>query len=105
MDVLDKKCAVNFPVKGCEYFKEVSIGGYLANYVSMVVPRFKDIDILASKDIAAIDNVSIDLVYKVPKDELKDIKECIEKCKGLHQLEYWAEIGLGSRKYCSVEVK
>ena len=68
-------------------------------------PTIKDIGILASKDIVAVDQASIDLVYKAPKEELKDIKERIESREGLHQLEYGEEIGLGSRKYRLVEVK
>ena len=68
-------------------------------------PKIRDIGILASRDIVAIDQASIDLVYKAPKEELKDIKERIESREGLHQLAYGNEIGLGSRKYKLVEVK
>ena len=72
---------------------------------SAAEPTIKDIGILASTDIVAVDQASIDLVYKAPKEELKDIKERIESREGLHQLEYGEEIGLGSRKYRLVEVK
>ncbi len=68
-------------------------------------PKIRDIGILASRDIVAIDQASIDLVYKAPKEELKDIKERIESREGLHQLAYGNEIGLGSRNYKLVEVK
>lgn len=199
VDILDEEGTVNFPVKGGKHFKEVSMGGHLANYDSMIVlthfkghtmggfggsikniaigcadgrigkaqvhgadkkdpqdygkwvpkapfmenmvesakatvdhfgknitfinvlrrmsvdcdcagvdaeePKIKDIGILASTDIVAVDQASIDLVYKAPKEELKAIKERIESREGLHQLEYGEEIGLGSRKYKLVEVK
>ena len=197
VDILDEEGVVNLPVKGGKHFKEVSMGGHLMNYNSMIVlthfkghamggfggsikniaigcadgrigkaqvhnapdnedyskwlmgapfmenmvesakatvdhfgkkitflnvlrrmsvdcdcagtsaaePTIKDIGILASTDIVAVDQASIDLVYKAPKEELKDIKERIESREGLHQLEYGEEIGLGSRKYRLVEVK
>lgn len=197
VDILDEEGTINFPVKGGKHFKEVSMGGHLANYNSLVVlthfkghamggfggsikniaigcadgrigkaqvhaapdnedyskwlmgapfmenmvesakatvdhfgknitflnvlrrmsvdcdcagisaaePTIKDIGILASTDIVAIDQASIDLVYKAPQEELKDIKERIESREGLHQLEYGEQIGLGSRKYQLVEVK
>ena len=72
--------------------------------VSAEEPKIKDIGILASTDILAVDQASIDLVYKAPKDELKDIKERIESREGLHQLEYGEEIGIGSRKYELVNI-
>ena len=72
--------------------------------VSAEEPKIKDIGILASTDILAVDQASIDLVYRAPKDELKDIKERIESREGLHQLEYGEEIGIGSRKYELVNI-
>ncbi|MBQ8708596.1 MAG: DUF362 domain-containing protein [Succinivibrionaceae bacterium] len=37
VDILDEEGTVNFPVKGGKRFKEVSMGGHLANYDSMIV--------------------------------------------------------------------
>ena len=194
VDILDEEGTVNFPVKGGKHFKEVSMGGHLSNYDSMIVlthfkghtmggfggsikniaigcadgrvgkkqvhavnavgywpggegfmenmvesakavvdhfaphityinilrrmsvdcdcagtdaeePKARDIGILASTDILAVDQASIDLVYKLPKKELKDLKERIESRKGLHQLTYGEQIGIGSRKYQLEEVK
>ena len=199
VDILDEEGTINLPVKGGKHFKEVSMGGHLVNYDSMIVlthfkghamggfggsikniaigcadgrigkaqvhaapsdgdedyskwlmgapfmenmvesakatvdyfdkkitfinvlrrmsvdcdcagtgaaePTIKDIGILASTDIVAVDQASIDLVYKAPKEELKDIKERIESREGLHQLEYGDEIGLGSRKYQLIEIE
>ena len=62
-------------------------------------PKARDIGILASTDILALDQACIDLLYKLPADELHDLKERIETREGLHQLDYAEEMGLGTRKY------
>lgn len=67
--------------------------------VEAAPPKARDIGILASTDILAIDQASIDLLYRLPEAELHDLKERIETREGLHQLEYGAEMGLGTRKY------
>lgn len=72
--------------------------------VAAAEPTIHDIGILASTNILAIDQASIDLVYQAPPEELHDIKERIESREGLHQLEYGAEMGLGSRQYELVNV-
>ena len=41
-----------------------------------------DLGILASTDILAVDQASIDMVYKLPEAELHDLKERIESRKG-----------------------
>ena len=73
--------------------------------VEAAPPKARDIGILASTDILAIDQASIDLLYKLPAEELHDLKERIETREGLHQLDYGAEMGLGSRQYELIEVK
>lgn len=199
VDILDEEGTVNFPVKGGKHLKEVSMGGHLVNYDSMIVlthfkghamggfggsikniaigcadgrvgksqvhavpagyeddfskwlmgplfmehmvesakavvdhfaphitfinvlknmsvdcdcagtgaqpPKARDIGILASKDILAVDQASIDMVYSLPEAELHDLKERIESRGGLHQLEYGEEIGLGSRKYEIIDIE
>ena len=62
-------------------------------------PKARDIGILASKDILALDQACIDLLYQLPEAELHDLKERIETREGLHQLEYGEEMGIGTRKY------
>lgn len=196
VDILDEEGTVNFPVIGGKHFKEISMGGHLTNYDSMIVlthfkghamggfggsikniaigcadgqigkkqvhatddaddyskwlmgkgfmenmvesakatidhfaphitfinvlrrmsvdcdcagisaaePKARDIGILASKDILAIDQASIDMVYQLPAEELHDLKERIESREGLHQLEYAEQIGIGSRQYELIEV-
>ena len=62
-------------------------------------PKARDIGILASTDILALDQACIDLLYKLPEAELHDLKERIESREGLHQLDYGEEMGIGTRKY------
>ena len=197
VDIMDEEGTVNLPVKGGKHFKEVSMGGHIVNYDSMIVlthfkghamggyggsikniaigcadgqigkkqvhdapdnenydkwlmgakfmenmvesakatvdhfaphivyinvlrrmsvdcdctgtgaeePKVRDIGILASKDILAVDQASIDMVYDLPEKESHDLKERIESREGLHQLEYGDEIGIGTREYELIEVK
>ena len=56
--------------------------------VSAAPPKAHDLGILASTDILAVDQASIDMVYKLPEAELHDLKERIESRKGLRQLSY-----------------
>lgn len=72
--------------------------------ISAAEPTARDIGILASTDILAVDQASIDMVYQLPPEELHDLKERIESREGLHQLEYGAEIGIGSREYQLVDL-
>ena len=67
--------------------------------VEAAKPTARDIGIVASTDILAVDQASVDLLYKLPEAELHDLKERIESRGGLHQLEYAEQMGLGSRKY------
>ncbi len=63
-----------------------------------------DIGILASTDILAIDQASVDLVYALPADQRHDLVERIESRQGLRQLSYMQEMGMGSREYDIVSV-
>lgn len=67
-------------------------------------PTCNDIGILASTDICAIDQASIDLVYKLPENQRHDLVERIESRQGLHQLEYMETLGMGSRKYDLIQI-
>lgn len=67
-------------------------------------PTCSDIVILASTDILAIDQASIDLVYKLPEDQRRDLVERIESRKGLHQLVYMKELGMGSSEYSLIQI-
>ena len=71
--------------------------------VAAAEPTARDIGILASTDILAVDQASIDLVYQLPPEELHDLKERIESREGLHQLTYGEQMKIGSRKYELIE--
>jgi uncharacterized protein len=62
-------------------------------------PKARDLGILASTDLLAVDQASIDMVYKLPEAELHDLKERIESRKGLRQLSYMKELKMGKDQY------
>jgi uncharacterized Fe-S center protein len=62
-------------------------------------PKCEDIGILGSTDIVAIDKASLDLVYKLPAEQNRDIIERIESRSGRHQIEYMKILGMGNTDY------
>ena len=62
-------------------------------------PTIGDIGILASTDILAIDQASVDLVYDKPGGDNKDLIERIESREGLRQLSYMKELKMGNPNY------
>ena len=62
-------------------------------------PTIPDIGILASTDLLAIDQASIDLVYAQPKKDRHDLVERIESRHGLHQLVAMRELKMGNPQY------
>ena len=194
VDILDAEGTVNLPVKGGKHFKEVSMGGHIVDYDSMVVlthfkghimggfggsikniaigcadgqigkaqvhghtaetpwgtthapfmenmvesakatidhfgphitylnvmrnmsvdcdcmgvaaapVKARDVGILASTDIVAIDQACVDLLHKLPEEERRDLLERIEDKEGMHQLVYGAQMGIGEREYELIEV-
>lgn len=67
-------------------------------------PKARDIGILSSTDILAIDQAAIDMVYALPGAEKHDLIERIESRSGLRQLEYMETLNMGSREYELVRV-
>ena len=63
-----------------------------------------NIGILASKDILAIDQASVDLVYALKEDEHHDLVERIETRHGLRQLTYMKELGMGNDRYKLIDI-
>lgn len=61
--------------------------------------KARNLGILASTDLLAIDQASIDMVYRLPEAELHDLKERIESRKGLRQLTYMKELRMGRDQY------
>lgn len=66
--------------------------------------KARDIGILASTDLAAIDKASLDMVWALPEEESHDLKERIESRKGLRQLSYMKELGMGDGQYELVDL-
>lgn len=63
-----------------------------------------NIGIVASLDIVAVDQASVDLVYALKPEEHKDLVERIESRHGLRQLSYMQEMGMGNTKYVLVDL-
>jgi uncharacterized Fe-S center protein len=61
--------------------------------------KARNLGILASTDLAAVEQASIDMVYRLPEAELHDLRERIETRKGLHQLEHMKTLGMGNPRY------
>ncbi len=66
-------------------------------------PTIPDIGILASTDLLAIDQASVDLVYQTASN--KDLVERIESRHGLRQLSYMAELKMGNNQYELIEME
>lgn len=58
-----------------------------------------DIGILASTDILAVDQASVDMIYALPDAQKRDMVERIESRSGLRQLTYMKELHMGSEQY------
>ena len=63
-----------------------------------------NIGIVASLDILAVDQASIDLVYALKPEENHDLVERIESRHGLRQLTYMKELGMGNDLYDLVDI-
>lgn len=61
--------------------------------------KARDLGILASIDLLAVEQASIDMVYKLPEAELHDLRERIESRRGLRQLSYMREMKMGNDQY------
>lgn len=63
-----------------------------------------NIGILASLDILAIDQASVDLVYALKEEERHDLVERMETRHGLRQLSYMKELHMGNDKYRLIDI-
>ena len=66
---------------------------------SAAEPTAPDIGILASTDLLAVDQASVDMVYALPEKQRHDLVERIESRSGLRQLEYMETMGMGHARY------
>jgi uncharacterized Fe-S center protein len=62
-----------------------------------------DIGILASLDILAVDQASVDMVYGL-NEKSAELRKRIETRHGLRQLSYMKELGMGNDKYELVDL-
>lgn len=67
--------------------------------LSAAEPTIPDIGIVASTDILAIDQASVDLVFSMTHEENHDLVERIQSRHGLRQLSYMNELGMGKKQY------
>jgi uncharacterized Fe-S center protein len=67
-------------------------------------PTSPDIGILASTDVLALDQASVDMVYALPEAQRRDLVERIESRGGLRQLTYMKELQMGNDKYEIINV-
>ena len=63
-----------------------------------------NIAILASDDILAIDQASVDLVYALKEEDHHDLVERIESRHGLRQLSYMKELNMGNDRYRLLDI-
>ncbi|MCC8102625.1 MAG: DUF362 domain-containing protein [Clostridiales bacterium] len=63
-----------------------------------------NIGILASTDILAADQASIDMVYALKEEDHHDLVERIESRHGLRQLTYMKELGMGNDQYTLLDI-
>lgn len=67
-------------------------------------PTMPDLGILASTDLVAIDQASIDIVYAMPKFMNHSLVKRIESREGLRQLSAMKVLGMGTGQYEIVRV-
>lgn len=65
-------------------------------------PQMKDIGVLASLDPVALDQACVDMVYAAPDGAA--LIERMESRKGTVILDHAAELGLGSKQYCLIDL-
>lgn len=63
-----------------------------------------NIGIVASLDILAVDQASVDLVYALKDDDRKALVERIQSRHGLRQLTYMKELGMGNDRYHLIDI-
>lgn len=70
------------------------------NAMPVVTPN---VGILASLDILAIDQASVDMVYAMKEEDHHDLVERMESRHGLRQLTYMKEMGMGNDQYVLID--
>ena len=63
-----------------------------------------DVGILASRDILALDQACVDLVFAMGENNNKDLVERMTSRHGFRQLTYMKELGMGNDKYKLIDI-
>ena len=63
-----------------------------------------NIGIVASTDLLAVDQASVDLVYALKPEDKHDLVERMETRHGHRQLSYMKELGMGNDKYRLLDI-
>ena len=63
-----------------------------------------DVGILASRDILALDQACVDLVFAMGQNNNKDLVERMTSRHGFRQLTYMKELGMGNDKYKLIDI-
>lgn len=63
-----------------------------------------NVGIVASTDILAVDQASVDMVYAMKDHQHKDLVERMESRHGLRQLTYMKELGMGNDRYQLIDI-
>ena len=71
---------------------------------SAAKPVIPDLGMMASTDILAIDQASVDMVYDQPERDKHDLVERIESRHGLHQLTAMRKLKMGNDKYQLISI-
>lgn len=63
-----------------------------------------NVGIVASTDILAVDQASVDMVYAMKDHQHNDLVERMESRHGLRQLTYMKELGMGNDRYQLIDI-
>ena len=63
-----------------------------------------NVGILASTDLLAVDQASVDLIYAMQEHQHADLVERMESRHGLRQLSYMKELGMGNDRYHLIDI-
>lgn len=63
-----------------------------------------NVGILASVDILAADQASVDMIHAMTEEDHHDLMERIESRHGYRQLSYMKELGMGNDRYVLIDV-
>lgn len=64
-----------------------------------------NVGILASTDLLAVDQASVDLIYAMQEHQHADLVERMESRHGLRQLSYMKELGMGNGRYWLLDLE